>query len=205
MAATKGPRQATSVRGAGGFSIIELMAVVTILAVLTMAAVVSYRKYSMRGKNMEAIHMLSEIGMKQALHFSLYGEYVDSFPCTPDNQQFSNSSFYPETIGEGPQEWEISCPDDADTYPGWCALGIRPSGEVQYQYVTGGWAPGDAIAPINIPSDGPNGSAPMLLADAMTTQWWYAVARGDLDQNGLYKTFVFTSEVNEVFTIGLTE
>jgi prepilin-type N-terminal cleavage/methylation domain-containing protein len=196
MASTTGLTQPARARIAG-FTLIELMAVVTILAVLSMAAIASYRKYAQRGKNMEAIHMLSDIGMKQAMYFSLYGQYVDT---TADDTKYINGDFYPPTadIGGGQMDWEISCPDDASTYPGWCALGVRPSSTINYQYVTAGWAPNDATDPIATP----DGKA--LITDA-SRQWWYAVARGDLDNNGVYKTFVFTSEVNEVFTIGLTE
>ncbi|MFH1529247.1 MAG: prepilin-type N-terminal cleavage/methylation domain-containing protein [Pseudomonadota bacterium] len=179
-----------------GFSLIELMAVVTILAVLSMAAVAGYRKYSHRGRNMEAIHMLAEIGMKQAMYFSLYGQYVDTTATNPAG--YANSDFYPAVITGGQKDWTISCPDDAGTYPGWCALGVRPSSKVYYQYVTGGWAPNDPTDAINMPDGVP------MITDA-TRQWWFAVARGDIDSNGVFKTFVFTSEVNEVYTLGLTE
>jgi len=201
MAWKKGLMQAPRARG---FSLIELMAVVTILAVLSMAAIASYRKYAHRGKNMEAIHMLAEIGMKQAMYFSLYGEYVDTTWSSNALAQFTNDDWYPSEISGGQKDWSIACPANANVYPGWCALGVRPgSGTVNYQYVTTGWAPNDPVAALEIPSDGPNGAAPLLFDT--TRQWWVAVARGDLDQNGLYKTFAFTSEVNEVFTLGLTE
>jgi prepilin-type N-terminal cleavage/methylation domain-containing protein len=200
MASTNRLIQARSVKITAGFSIIELMAVVTILSILSIAAVASYRKYSQRGKNMEAIHMLSDIGMKQAMHFSLYGFYVDT-TANPGNG-FLYSDMYPATadIPGGQVDWNISCPDDADAYPGWCALGVRPSGKVNYQYVTEGWAPGDPTGIISTPG----ASAKPIILDT-SRQWWYAVARGDLDQDGTFKTFIFTSEVNEVFTIGLTE
>lgn len=204
MASTNGLMQASRPRGTAGFTLLELMAVLTILMILSVAAIASYRKYAHRGKNMEAIHMLAEIGMKQALHFSLYGEYVDTTWSSNAPAQFTNSDWYPADVAGGQKDWSISCPADASTYPGWCALGVRPSnGKVNYQYVTTGWAPNDPVAALVIPSQGPNGEAPLLFDT--TRQWWVAVARGDLDNNGLYKTFVFTSEVSEVFTLGLTE
>lgn len=173
-----------------GFSIIELMAVVTILAVLSMAAVMGYRRYILRGKSMEALHMLADIGMKQAMYFSLYGQYVDTSNSNPAGH--INSDFYPADIGGGGKDWSISCPDLSGSNPaeGWCALGFRPSsGKVNFQYVTVGWAAGEGGTP----------STTYILDP--TRQWWYAVARGDLDNNGLYSTFVFSSEVSEIWSI----
>ncbi|MBM4371196.1 MAG: prepilin-type N-terminal cleavage/methylation domain-containing protein [Deltaproteobacteria bacterium] len=203
MAGTHGNVQRTRARPArdGGFSILELMAVVTILAVLTMAAVASYRKYIQRGKSMEAIHMLADIGMKQALYFSLYGHYVDTngagktshtIPPWSGSPGASADGFYPSVISGGGKPWEITCPDDAATYPGtgWCALGVRPSGNtVNYQYITVGWAPGEAGTPSSDYIGNP------------TDHWWYAIARGDLDANGIFSTFVFSNEVNQVWSI----
>jgi len=162
-----------------GFSLIELMAVVTILAVLSMAAVMGYRRYIMRGKSMEALHMLADIGMKQAMYFSLYGQYV------------STETFYPDPIGGGDKDWSISCPvtPGDDPAEGWCALGFRPSSDkVNYQYITKGWATGVADPPATYILD-------------PSRQWWYAIAQGDLDNNGLYSTFVFSSEVSAIWSI----
>lgn len=165
-----------------GFTIVELMAVVTIMAVLTTVAVVSYKKYIRRGKTMEAVNFLSDIGMKQATYFSVYGQYVDT---TNSGNSYTSSDFYPATITKGDKPWDIECPDDASSYPGWCALGARPnSPTVNFQFLTVGWAPGDA--------------EPTTWIQDTKRQWWYAVARGDLDGNGVYSTFVLTSEVNSV-------
>ncbi len=201
MVSTNGLMRTPRACGAAGFTLIELMAVLTVLAILSVVAVASYRKYAHRGKNMEAIHMLAEIGMKQALHFSLYGVYVDT---TTDATKYSNDDFYPADITGGQRDWDVTCPDDAGSQPrqGLCELGIRPSGKVNYQYLTVGWAPNDSTAAISFAGEGA-GTGPVIMDTSR--QWWYAIARGDLDANGQYKYFVFTSEVNEVYTLGLTE
>ena len=173
-----------------GFSIIELMAVVTILAILSMAAVMGYRRYILRGKSMEALHMLADIGMKQAMYFSLYGQYVDT--SLSSNNTHQDSDFYPSDIGGGGKDWSVVCPDVTGSNPadGWCALGFRPSSNtVNFQYVTVGWAPGE---------DTP--AASNYIYDP-SRQWWYAVARGDMDDNARYSTFVFSSEVSEIWSI----
>lgn len=167
-----------------GFTIIELMVTVTILAILSTVAVVSYKRYLRRGKNMEAIYFLSDIGMKQSTYFGAYGQYVDT---SATANSFDDDDFYPTSIAYGNKAWGIVCPDNKDSYPGWCALGARPgSSMVNYQYVTVGWAPGDSD-----PSD--------LYIKEPARQWWFAVARGDLDGNSRYSTFILTSEISEVY------
>ncbi len=185
-----------------GFSIIELMVVLTILSILSMAAVMGYRRYIMRGKSMEALHMLADIGMKQAMYFSLYGQYIDTNQTGATSHTEAPSAgppgataqgFYPASISGGNKDWSISCPvANPNDYPaaGWCALGFRPSSNtVNYQYITVGWAPGESGAPSS-----------HYIADP-SRQWWYAIARGDLDNNGLYSTFVFSSEVSAIWSI----
>jgi prepilin-type N-terminal cleavage/methylation domain-containing protein len=167
-----------------GFTLIELMITVTILAVLSTVAVVSYKRYLARGKNMEAIYFLADIGMKQSTYFSVYGQYVDT---SDDGESFVDDDFYPGDVANGNKPWEIKCPDNKATYPGWCALGARPgAAEVNYQYVTVGWAPGD-------------GDPPSAYITDPQRQWWYAVARGDLDGDGTMSTFILSSEISEVF------
>ncbi len=164
---------------------IELMVVVTILVVLSLVAVVSYKKYIRRGKNMEAIYMLGDIGMKQATYFGMYGQYVDT---RSGPSAFGDGDYYPAgSIANGDKPWSILCPDHQSSYPGWCALGSRPSSAtVNYQYVTVGWAPGDP-------------SPPTIYIKNPERHWWYAVARGDLDGNGVHSRFIMSSEVSEVY------
>ena len=168
-----------------GFTIIELMTAVIILAILSTVAVVSYKKYLRRGKNMEAIYFLSDIGIKQTTYFSIHGQFVDtsSSPST-----FDEGDFFPTPITNGDKPWGLTCPADKMTYPGWCGLGARPStANVNYQYVTVGWEPGVTTAP------------PARYIKDPNRHWWFAVARGDLDGNGVYSTFILSSEVTEVY------
>jgi prepilin-type N-terminal cleavage/methylation domain-containing protein len=173
-----------------GFTLVELMVTVVILAVLSVVAVVSYAKWTRKARTTEAIQFLSEIGMKQAFYFATYGQFVDT---SSGQSTFSDSDFYPDPITGGDKKWEIKCPGDQDAYPGWCALGARPTSEaVDYQYVTVGYATGDPDPPGRYVPD-------------PTRQWWYAVARGDLDENGVYATFQLSSQQKEVYYWNETE
>jgi len=177
-----------------GFTLIELMAVLAILSILSMAAVMSYQRYIRNARSMEAIHMLADIGVKQATYFSLYGQYVDTTTSPIKIDEGNSADFYPSTVGAGYQPWSIACPNTDAQLQGWCALGVTPSANrVRYQYATCGWGPNET------------GTPPTTRISDPTRKWWYAVARGDIDGNGQYSTFVFSSEVSEVYSFSPTQ
>ncbi len=171
-----------------GFTLLELMVTVVILGILTVVATVGYRRYKIKAMSTEAISFLSNIKMKQETYFQTYGQYVDTSNAEASH---SDSDFYPpfpsgETTSEN-MKWEIECPADKSQYPGWCALGARPTGgKTSFQYVTVGWESDDAAPSSNYIKD-------------PTRRWWYAEARGNLDGlHGLYSRFILTSEVTDV-------
>ncbi len=170
-----------------GFTLMELMVTVVILGILTMVATVGYNKYKIKAKTTEAVSFLANIKMKQETYFQTYGQYVDT---SNSPTSHSESDFYPAFPGSRSSEdmdWGMKCPGDQLQYPGWCALGARPTGnKASFQYVTVGWATGDAKPPTRYIKD-------------FTRRWWYAEARGNLrfemDAEQIYSTFILTSEV----------
>ena len=65
-----------------GFTLIELMIVVAIIAFLAMIAVPSVRKYLARAKRAEAYSMLSSIATAQKVHQAETGEYSNKLSGT---------------------------------------------------------------------------------------------------------------------------
>ena len=166
-----------------GFTLVELMIGVVILAILSVVATVAYTKYIRKARSTEAITFLSDIKLKQETYYQTYGEYVDT---SSSAASFTNSDFYPSPIVGGEKDWAIKCPEDNGSYPGWCALGARPTAEtVNYQYVTVGWRTDDPDPPVVHIKD-PN------------RRWWFAEARGDLDENAVFSTFRLSSELVNV-------
>jgi len=153
-----------------GFTLLELLTVVVILSVLSTVAIFSYKKYTQRARVQEGVAFLMDLKMKQETYFQTYSQYIDT---GDDADDFYPASFTADTI---PVAWQIDCPDDAATYPGWCALNARPSApETYFQYVSIGWQPGDA-APGNDPDGNP------YIPDA-TRRWWFARARTFLSKD----------------------
>jgi prepilin-type N-terminal cleavage/methylation domain-containing protein len=169
-----------------GFTLMELMVTVVILGILTVVATVGYRRYKIKAKSTEAVTFLANIKMKQVTHFQTYGQYVDtsSSPASHTNGDFYPT--FPTNKSSEDMDWDMECPDDKVQFPGWCALGARPTGgKTSFQYVTVGWQSGDPKPPNNYIKD-------------PTRRWWYAEARGNLDGNdALYSQFILTSEVTE--------
>jgi len=180
-------------RKESGFTLIELMVAVVILAVLATVAVVSMKKYSQRARTQEAINFLLGVKTKQETYFLTYQHYA------------STNNFHPVNASTPPywdsQPWDISCPGGSDDEKAWCALGAsRPdslgacsggtasaSGRCSYhQFLVMGWSPGGPA---------PN---PQYINEP-NRQWWYAIGSGDLDQDGNSSEWFLSSESLEVY------
>ena len=191
-------RRTDLARDPRGFTLVELMVTVAILAVLVSTAVVSYKIYMRRARIEEAKEFLYSIRMKQEEYFAIYSQYVDT------NGGAEGSWFPNNKFGGEPNVWdwsELDCRNNPAATPGWCALGIRTDQNATYfQYVTIGWNP--------TKGSNPTGSAHPEAQPAnfdTTRRWWYAVARGDLDANGTFSTFVLTSQLRTVVMKNETE
>jgi len=163
-----------------GFTLVELMITVAIVAILSVVAVFSYKRYMRRARATEGIAFLMDIKMKQETYFSTYSQYVDTGNLVTD--------FYPASsqfIGSGKEGlafWNWDCtvsPPPNVAVRGLCALGLSPTGEVikgqeangyvtYFQFVTIGWEPGDGPPPV------------AYIADP-SHRWWFARARTFFD------------------------
>lgn len=70
------------ISASGGFTAIELMIAVAIIAILSAFAIPSYRDYVQRGNRSEAITNLTQMAMLIEQHRALYGTYCLSSTCT---------------------------------------------------------------------------------------------------------------------------
>jgi prepilin-type N-terminal cleavage/methylation domain-containing protein len=153
-----------------GFTLIELMFVVIILATLTTVAIFSYKGYVRQARMEESVAFLGAIKIRQEAYFQTYSQYVDTGNSADD---FYPTNIWPSGCQEPPASWKINCPADANTYPGWCALGVNPidQGEVLFQYMSVGWSPSDSIP-------GCASGATCMITNP-NRPWWVAVAQGD--------------------------
>jgi type IV pilus assembly protein PilA len=163
-----------------GFTLIELMIVVTIVGVLAVLAVVGYRKIVLSSKMTEANGMISAIRIAQEAYKSERGIYADigATPCPRSGLEVPII----KTV------WAPTCNGGTAT---WATLPVHVDGPVQFGYAT-------------MASGAPNGFGVVDVAGLDTTIPWYIVhAQADLDGQGApYTELVATSQGNNIWSKG---
>lgn len=165
---------------------VELMITVAIIAVLTAIALVSFQRYTRKARTTEAYNILGMIRMREESYRSEFSQYC--------NVSGGNTNYWPTVVDRVSHDWYAGLPD------GWTQLGVRPSGQVYYQYSV------VADMPPNAPAIA--GAAPADLGySTLPTQdaWWVAQARGDLDADMTYSLFESASFTSGTFRQNETE
>ena len=168
-----------------GFTLIELMIVVTIVGVLAVIAVVGYRKLVLSGKVTEAKNLISGVRVAQEEYKVERGIYANIGPALCP---LATSGTLQIKVG-----WDPACNGGAAT---WAVLPVHVDGPVQFGYAT---VAGAGVAP---PSNvGQPVTFVSIPATVGTDPWYYVTASADLDGNGgMFTELVGTSWQNTIFT-----
>lgn len=156
-------------RNVGGFTLLELMIVVAIVACLAAVAMVAYNRHLRRGKVIAAREFVSQIQTRQETYFQQFGWYCDAS---------GGASFFPTLTAPEPQpkSW-------ASAPTGFANLGVRASnGTTEIAVMVRASDPaanhaltGDAYAAsLGIPAQPVSG---------MPHPWYYVIAHGDFDHS----------------------
>jgi prepilin-type N-terminal cleavage/methylation domain-containing protein len=161
-----------------GFTLIELMIVVTIIAVLTVVAGTAYRKYADAGRTAEVYSLLGDFRAKEEAYRAENSVYLSTTTS-------GETDYFPVLQAHGE-------PVAKDATPGaqpasWVTLGVNPGkGQLYCGYVAiAGDATGWGVA-------GTDGKA-LWSNTQPTTVWWYVHASCDNDGN---------AALNATFTTG---
>jgi type IV pilus assembly protein PilA len=164
-----------------GFTLVELMAVVTIVGILATIGIVLVRKQIYSSRAVEASSMVQSIRAAQERWRSETQTYL--------NVSSSTTAWYPMgTPGTSKYPWDNASGND---YANWRLLNPTTSGPVQFGYVTVAGPPGAVPPTLNITSP-PTWPT--------TTEPWYLIqAVGDTDGNGIKSMYAATSFTPELY------
>lgn len=171
-----------------GFTLIELMIVVAIVAILSAVSIPAYQSYIRRSYVSEATSSIAAIKSAEESYFTVNGCYVEA-------------DAHPSTIPAGSSVAWGSSPAT-----GWGnnALGVRPDKNVRFQYQVYASNSINCAAPVNneaavdaalatVTAGGTNtacisdvvGAADSFVSSSFFPDDWYVVVvRGDLNGNG---------------------
>ncbi len=154
-----------------GFTLIEIMIVISIIAILAAIAIPTYKKYQFQAKTSEA---KTNLGAIQHCELSYAAE----------TGKFLTEEYYPGSAGPNKQTWN-------ETGSGnFLSLGFAPAGTVFYDY---GIAQGDYTAN---PASATPAKGEVIDNDSVVDIT--IIGRGDLDGNGQYAYYCVTEEKNPI-------
>jgi prepilin-type N-terminal cleavage/methylation domain-containing protein len=164
--------------GRKGFTLVELMVAVAIIAVLASLAIVAYGRQTRKSRLVQLRAFMTEIGAKMEVYESFAGEYL---PPIAD-------AFCPPNVGTTAVPFNVGACQNALQ---WQTIGLNPAQPTyfQFQILAGGPGQPDCSAP----------SATLLTTIEVcgsidnNTHWWVIVARADQNGNRRFAEFVTSS------------
>jgi prepilin-type N-terminal cleavage/methylation domain-containing protein len=191
-------------RATRGFSLIELMAVVTIIGVLAIIATVAYKRWVRSAHVHEGTNMLIGIRVAQDNYFKETGQYMDV------SASFNDVDAYPapmQSVGQDLRKtaWGSACGAHCNANAAgsgdWAKLGAQPDGPVFFGYLTradSNVGPQAKGVP-NFSPDYPNYATQLdSVWSANKGPWYVAVGRADFDSDGTPVEVAGSSYNNEI-------
>lgn len=163
-----------------GFTLVELMIVVVIIAILAALGTVGFRRWIARARTTEAVAMLAEMNSKEQTYRMEFGTFL---PLRADNNATLPSpnepaaAFFPISPSSAAFEsarTPVSVANSAAWPTSWKAIGVSPRDTSLYcTYMTNAGNAGDAV-----PAGATYGTA---LVAGVAAPWFYGLAACNLN------------------------
>jgi prepilin-type N-terminal cleavage/methylation domain-containing protein len=167
-----------------GFTLVELMVVVVIVGVLSILAVVGFRKLVGESRGAEAVYMVNAIKVAQESYHAETGSYanVSTSLCAST----TCSALYPQAsasaaLGDTKVGWGVACGGACNAGMDWSMLPVHVQGGVMYGYSTIAGAAGSTISFGSI--TWPSGYSINVPSGATTADWFAITGVGDEDMD----------------------
>jgi type IV pilus assembly protein PilA len=165
-----------------GFTLIEMMVVVTIVAILAVLAVVGYRKLVQSSHVSEATNMVQNIRVAQEEYHSETQQYAAMSP--------SLTTYYPSASPNGSfvTGWGGACGSACTNSMDWSMLPVHVDGPVMFGYATVA-GPSGTNPPAGVTVNGQVVTFP----SPSPVDWFVVAASCDIDRSGAPNTNVYTT------------
>jgi len=168
-----------------GLTLVELLAVVAIVGILSAVGITSVRRYVASSKMSEAIHMIGLIKSAQETFKDETFTYL--------NVSSGPDDFYPKNPLPG--QMKMNFPGNAPGATGWQTLAIHEDAPMLFVYSC---TAGDAAKK---PETGTGITVANWPSAALGKPWYVVKAKADLRGDGISTVFLSSSFAGEIFSV----
>lgn len=167
-----------------GFTLVELLAVVTITGILSVLAVVGFRRHMLASRGGEALSVMQAIRSAQESFMAENHVYLN---VSTDSE---GKNWYPQTT-PNTNRYPFLKSAHGD-YARWQQLAPSVKQTVMFGYLVNAGVPGTKLPPLQV------ASAPAF-ASPQPLDWYVIQASGDVDGNGVFARYASTSMTGEMY------